>query len=80
MFVEADLTQRQYEIIRNIFGISNNFILSFYPCYELLICKCYPPKNFMKVISTCTERNLPSLIENTVKRLSITEKNRLIYQ
>ncbi|KAK9688610.1 hypothetical protein QE152_g35188 [Popillia japonica] len=67
MFVEADLTRRQYEIIRN----TNK---TFYPPYYLLLeakQKCYPPKECLRVTDTCAESCLQSLIDNTVTRLSI---------
>lgn len=67
MFVEADLTKRQYEIIRN----TNK---SFYPCYDLLLKakkECYPAEDSIRVTSTCAESNLQSLIDNTVTRLSM---------
>lgn len=67
MFVEADLTKRQYEIIRN----TNK---SLYPCYDLLLKakkECYPPKDCIRITSTCAESSLQSLIDNTITRLSI---------
>ncbi|KAJ8930160.1 hypothetical protein NQ314_017056 [Rhamnusium bicolor] len=51
MFVEADLTRHQYEIIRN----TNK---AFYPPYYLLLQakqECYPPKECLRVTSTCAE-------------------------
>lgn len=67
MFVEADLTKRQYEVIR-----SRNKAL--YPCYNLVIKAkqdCYPPKECIRVTSTCAESTLQSLMNNTVTRFSI---------
>lgn len=67
MFVEADLTRRQYEIIRN----TNK---SLYPCYDVLLKakkECYPPKDCIRITSTCAESSLQSLIDNTITRLSI---------
>lgn len=67
MFVEADLTRRQYEIIR----ATNK---RFYPHYELLLKakeECYPPKESLRVTSTCAEGNLQSLLDHTVTRLSL---------
>lgn len=67
MFVEADLTRRQYEIIRN----TNK---SFYPCYDLLLKEkkeCYPPEESMNVTKTCAESTLQCLINKTVQRLSV---------
>lgn len=74
MFVEADLTKRQYEIIR----ATNK---GHYPCYELLLKakqECYPPKTTLRVTSTCTEMTLQSLIDHTVMRLSEFLKEVLI--
>lgn len=67
MYVEADLTRRQYEIIR---ATNKNF----YPSYELLIKakeECYPPHESLRVTATCAESNLQSLLDHTVTRLSI---------
>lgn len=67
MFVEADLTRRQYEIIRN----TNKM---FYPPYYILLQakqECYPPKECLRITSTSAESSLQSLIDNTVTRLSI---------
>lgn len=74
MFVEADLTRRQYEIIRN----TNK---AFYPPYYLLLQakqECYPPKECLRVTSTCAESSLQSLIDNTVTRLSIFSEEVLL--
>lgn len=67
MFVEADLTRRQYEIIRNTNKV-------FYPPYYLLLQakqECYPPQEYLRVTSTSAESSLQSLIDNTVTRLTI---------
>lgn len=66
MFVEADLTRRQYEIIR----ATNQ---RHYPCYDLLLKakqECYPPKTDLRITATCAEMELQSLINHTVMRLS----------
>lgn len=66
MFVEADLTRRQYEIIRT----TNK---KFYLCYDLLLKakqECYPPKETIRVTATCAESDLQSLIDHTITRLS----------
>lgn len=67
MFVDADLTRRQYEIIRN----TNK---KFFPCYTLLQKakqECYPAPEECKVTSTSAENNLQALIAYcTVTRLS----------
>lgn len=67
MFVEADLTRRQYEIVRN----TNK---KFFPCYSLLQKakqECYPPPESCRVTSTYAEIDLQPLIDHTVRRLSI---------
>lgn len=67
VFVEADLTRRQYEIIR----ASNP---KHYPCYDLLLKakqECYPPKTALRVTATCAEINLQCLMDHTIQRLSI---------
>lgn len=67
MFVEADLTRRQYEVIRN----TNK---KFFPCYSLLQKakqECYPPEKDIKVTSTSAESNLQPLVDLTVKRLAM---------
>lgn len=66
MFVEADLTRRQYEIIR----ATNK---KHYPCYDLLLKakqECYPPQSALRVTATCAEMDLQSLMDHTVIRLS----------
>lgn len=68
MFVEADLTRRQYEIIRN----TNK---KFFPCYSLLQKakqECYPPKESCTITSTYAECDLQPLVDLTVRRLCIT--------
>lgn len=67
MFVEADLTREQYEVIRR----TNAFL---YPCYDRLLeakKECYPPEDHIKVTSVSVECTLQSLIDKTLKRLSI---------
>lgn len=67
MFVEADLTRRQYEIVRN----TNK---KFFPCYTLLQKakqECYPPAESCRVTSTYAETDLQPLVDHTVRRLSI---------
>ncbi|KAL4708807.1 hypothetical protein ACJJTC_011771 [Scirpophaga incertulas] len=49
MFIDADLTRAQYEVIRN----TNK---KFFPCYSLIQeakKKCYPPPETSTVTSTC---------------------------
>ncbi|CAH0552735.1 unnamed protein product [Brassicogethes aeneus] len=67
MFIEADLTRRQYEVVRN----TNK---DFYPCYSLIQKakrECYPPQEECRVSSTGAESNLQSLVDLTMKSLSI---------
>ena len=67
MFVEADLSRRQYEIIR----ATNT---KFYPSYEVLLKakeECYPSKESLRVTATCAESDLQSLLNHTIIRLSI---------
>lgn len=67
MFVEADLTRRQYEIVRS----TNK---KFFPCYTLLQKakpECYPPLESCRVTSTYAETDLQPLVDHTVRRLSI---------
>lgn len=65
MFVEADLSRKQYEIIRN----TNK---KYYPCYSLIQkekINCYPPKSSITVTETIAEVNLQDLLNHTVTRL-----------
>lgn len=65
MFVEADLSRKQYEIVRN----SNK---KYYPCYSLIQkekLNCYPPKSSITVSETIAEVNLQDLLNHTVTRL-----------
>ncbi|XP_057654572.1 uncharacterized protein LOC130892899 [Diorhabda carinulata] len=67
MFVDADLTRRQYESIR----VTNK---KFFPCYSLLQKAkqmCYPPSEEIRVTAKCVECNLQPLIDLTIKRLSM---------
>lgn len=66
MFIDADLTRGQYEIIRN----TNT---NFFPCYSLIQeakKKCYPPPDTSTVTNTSAEIQLQPLIDITVRRLS----------
>lgn len=65
MFVEADLSRRQYEIIRN----TNKKL---YPCYSVIQKskqECYPNKESYRVTETCVEIKLQSLMDHTATRL-----------
>lgn len=65
IFVEADMTRKQYEIIH----AANKNI---YPCYSLLQKakkECYPRPDSMRVTETCCEINLQDLLDHTSTRL-----------
>lgn len=67
MFVDADLSQRQYEIIRQ----TNK---KFFPCYSLIQeakKECYPPPETCTVNSNRAETQLQAVVDITVRRLSI---------
>lgn len=66
MFVDADLTQGQYEIIRK----TNK---KFFPCYSALQKakkKCYPPQESCTITSTSAETQLQPLMDVTIRFLS----------
>lgn len=66
MFVDADLTQGQYETIRK----TNK---KFFPCYSSLQKakkEIYPPKESVAITSTSAEAELQSLMDVTARRLS----------
>lgn len=65
MFVEAGLTRKQYNVIRN----TNP---KFFPCYSILQRAknaCYPDKDSFLVTATSAEINLQALLNHTVTRL-----------
>ena len=65
IFVEANMTRRQYEIIH----AANKNI---YPCYSLLKeskKQCYPPQESMRVSETCCEIKLQVILDHTTRRL-----------
>lgn len=65
IFVEADLTRKQYEVIHS----ANKNI---YPCYSLIKKAkkdCYPREESMRVTETCAEINLQDLLDHTSARL-----------
>lgn len=67
MFVEAGLSRRQYEIIRN----TNKKL---YPCYSVLQkakMECYPDKESYHVTENCAAVALQHLLDHTVTRLLI---------
>nr|XP_022907706.1 uncharacterized protein LOC111419170 [Onthophagus taurus] len=67
MFVEASLTRKQYEIIRE----SSRKL---YPSYSLLQRAkqdCYPDSNAYRVTETCAEIKLQALADHTAKRFII---------
>lgn len=64
MFVEASLTRKQYEIIRD----SSKTL---YPCYSILQKAkqdCYPSMDAYRVTETCAEIKLQALLDHTAKR------------
>lgn len=64
MFMEADLSRRQYKIIRSTSK-------KIYPSYSLpqkAKNDCYPPKEVYEVTETCAEINLQGLLNHTVER------------
>lgn len=63
MYVEAGLTQAQYEVVRD----SNP---GYYPCYSILNKlkkECYP--EIHRITETCAEVRVQSLMDHTIKRL-----------
>ena len=65
MFIEAGLSRRQYEIIRN----GNK---KFYPCYTVLQkekTNCYPNSDAYSVTANSAEINLQDLLKHTTSRL-----------
>ncbi|KAK5641968.1 hypothetical protein RI129_010515 [Pyrocoelia pectoralis] len=67
MFIDADLTQGQYEIIRK----TNK---KFFPCYSRLQNakkQCYPPQESCIITSTSAEVQLQPLMDITIKRLFV---------
>lgn len=65
LFVEANLSKSQYEMIRN----ANKKI---YPCYSIIQkakMECYPDKESINVTETCAEINIKALLDHTSKRL-----------
>ncbi|KAL4707718.1 hypothetical protein ACJJTC_014899 [Scirpophaga incertulas] len=65
MFVEASLTRKQYEIIRES-------AKKLYPCYSILQKAkqdCYPNIESYRVTETCAEIKLQALLDHTTQRL-----------
>jgi len=65
MFIQANLTRNQYEVVR----MSNK---KFYPCYTLLQNAkrdCYPPMFAYIVTATSAEIKLQDLLNHTSSRL-----------
>lgn len=65
IFVEAELSRRQYEIIRSASK-------KLYPSYSILQkakSDCYPPKDAYEVTETCAQINLQDLLNHTATRL-----------
>lgn len=67
IFVDADLSKRQCEIIQK----ANKAI---YPCYSVLkkaTNECYPKAESITITETSAEINLQDLLDHTISRLSI---------
>ncbi|KAL4120909.1 hypothetical protein QTP88_013516 [Uroleucon formosanum] len=67
IFVEANLSKKQYEVIR----AANKNI---YPCYSLIKNAkqdCYPKKESMNITETCAEVNLQDLLDHTSLQLNL---------
>ncbi|XP_050298635.1 uncharacterized protein LOC126737681 [Anthonomus grandis grandis] len=65
MFIEADLSKRQYEIIRS-------YNPSMYPCYSKIQevkKECYPDKESITVTETLADIKLQNLMDHTISRL-----------
>lgn len=65
IFVEANLTRRQYEVIQS----ANKNI---YPCYSLIQTakkQCYPKEEAILVTDVCAEIKLQALLDHTCERL-----------
>ncbi|KAK5645599.1 hypothetical protein RI129_006899 [Pyrocoelia pectoralis] len=66
MLVDADLSQRQYEVIRQ-------YNKKFFPCYtrvQKAKRECYPPPESCTITSTSAEVQLQPLMDVTVRRLA----------
>lgn len=66
MYIEADFSRRQYEIVR----ATNP---KHFPCYNLVLKakqECYPPKESLRITATGAESNLQCLMTLTVTRLA----------
>ncbi|KAG5876315.1 hypothetical protein JTB14_010822 [Gonioctena quinquepunctata] len=65
MFVEEDLTRKQYNIVRKVDKQR-------FPCYSLLQKakqQCYPEPEAFRVTSTCAEVKLHDTLHHTCSRL-----------
>lgn len=65
VFINANLTRKQYNIIRNASP-------KVYPCYSLLQKakeKCYPKKDAYRVTESCSEIKLQDILDHTATRL-----------
>ena len=65
MFVEANLSRKQYDIVRNTKK-------QVYPCYSFLQkakLDCYPEKDSYNVTESCAEIQLQPLLNHTATRL-----------
>lgn len=68
MFVEAGLSRKQYDIVRN-------FNKTSYPCYTLLQKAkndCYPVQESYRITATCAEVNVQDVLNHTASRLLLS--------
>lgn len=65
VFVEADLTRRQYEIIRS----ASKKLFPSYSILQKAKSDCYPPKESYEVTETCVQVNLQDVLNHTATRL-----------
>lgn len=67
MFVEANLSRRQYEIIRT----SDKKLFPRYAILQKAKEDCYPIRESYTVTATCAEVNLQDLLNHTIERLTL---------
>lgn len=73
MFIEADLSKKQYEV-KKFQKVIRSLSPSVYPCYtKLQEAKkdCYPDKESFHVTETVAEIKLQKLMDHTVSRLFV---------
>lgn len=67
MFVKADLSKRQYEIIRS----TNKKLYPYYSWLQKTKMDCYPDKELYKITATSAEIKLQNLLNHTIIRLML---------